>query len=57
MNEKYIIIFGNFSTGYEFVGPFDSLKEADEYARVYGEEYGWGEWITTLLQPKEIKNK
>ena len=57
MNEKCIIIFGNLSTGYEFVGPFNSFDEADDYASTYGGEYGWGEWITTLLQPKKIKNK
>mgnify|MGYP006413115197 CR=1 FL=1 len=54
MDKQYVIIFGNFSDGYELVGPFNSMDDADEYAELYGEKHGWGEWVTELTEPKKV---
>ena len=52
MEEKYIIIYGNFSDGYELVGPFDNTEGAEEYAELYSHKHKWGEWITTMMTPQ-----
>tara|TARA_Y100000310_G_C20325089_1_gene642581 strand:- start:416 stop:619 length:204 start_codon:yes stop_codon:yes gene_type:complete len=52
MEEKYVIIYGNFSEGYELVGPFDDMDSAEEYAELYGDKHLWGEWITTMMTPQ-----
>lgn len=54
MEEKYVIIYGNFSEGYELVGPFDDMDSAEEYAELYSHKHKWGEWITTMVTPQEV---
>tara|TARA_B100001123_G_C15306958_1_gene1022986 strand:- start:1143 stop:1343 length:201 start_codon:yes stop_codon:yes gene_type:complete len=50
--EKFVIIYGNFSDGYELVGPFDDIESAEEYAELYSHKHKWGEWITTMMIPQ-----
>ena len=55
-DKKYVIVFGNFSDGYELVGPFDSMDDADTYADTYGEDkHSWGEWVTEVIPPHKDK--
>jgi len=44
---QYILVIGNLSDGFGFVGPFVSFDEADEYSRDIDETT----WISTLTPP------
>ena len=47
-----VVIPANAPSGVaEIVGPFDSFKEAEEYA--HGDDQPVGTWWTTLTPPKE----
>ena len=49
MKEKCILVIGNLSDGFQFVGPFDSFQEASEYSEGVDEM----NWVATLEKPEE----
>jgi len=50
MPEKYIIVTGNLSDGFDFVGPFDSFEDATIYCEENGGEW-YGDWVASLEAP------
>ena len=50
--DKCVIVYGNLSDGFTFVGPFDSFDDADEYTQ--GTSTGF--WIATLEQPDVVED-
>jgi hypothetical protein len=48
---QYVLIYGNLSDGFEFLGPFKSFDQASDYAldRIEPVET----WITPLYRPLE----
>jgi len=58
MNEKTIIVAGNMSDGFTFIGPFNSFDDAvmhDENILQKGpiQEGLWPTWIATLEAPEK----
>ena len=45
--EMFIIVAGNISEGFRFIGPFASFDDADEYSREVEDTY----WIASVEQP------
>lgn len=48
--EKYIVIMGNPVDGFDYIGPFNSFDEADEY--VANERNPENFWIAQLATPE-----
>jgi hypothetical protein len=46
MKNKCIIVLGNVSEGFEFIGPFNDFDSASQYDHDHNEGYGW---VATLL--------
>jgi hypothetical protein len=49
---KSVLVIGNLSEGFRFVGPFDSHEEADEYSRLKADAFS--DWIATLEPPEQV---
>jgi hypothetical protein len=49
-DDKFILVVGNLSDGFQFYGPFDTFDEADEWENKTGHFLSW---IATLQNPKE----
>ncbi len=50
---EYILCFGNPSDGFEYIGPFNSADEVNEYAHIYAIGLDW--WIIVLQEPYGVK--
>ena len=48
---KSVLMVGNLSDGFRFVGPFDSHDDADNYSRM--QEGAFSDWIVTIEAPKD----
>lgn len=51
VNLRFIIVRGNLSDGYAFVGPFESFDEA---ADADVQLFGGDSWIATLVHPADV---
>ena len=48
MDDKYVLVRGNLSDGFQFEGPFDDFDAADEDMRIW---HDGDSWIATLYAP------
>ncbi len=52
--EKAIIVLGNLSDGFQFIGPFDTFDEASAYAD--NKFYDYVTWIASLREIIKLKH-
>lgn len=53
--KKFVLVNGNPVDGFDLIGPFETEKEALEWAMIQGTDYPW--WVTTIYPPWEIDEK
>jgi hypothetical protein len=48
----WIVIFGNPSKGFEFVGPFNDAMSASEHGERISAGHDW--WVAEVIRPKKL---
>jgi len=48
----WIVMFGDPTSGFEFVGPFDSEEKAYDYGGKYCHAAAW--FVTEVVKPEEV---
>lgn len=53
-NDKFVVLVGNLSRGYEVYGPFESLESACRWEEENSQDLAWPQsWVMKLNQIKE----